>query len=185
MLKKATIFRQARHSPGEMKRRTMADSSNTASHCILFYPTGMLFHNVAIQERHDLCAGAGSIRAKCRITCAGGYGVFRRPQDSLCIIRLCRNILEWVTCHARFRLPRKAPEEGDDLRSGASSIRAERCQRSASSNALLDRPEDGVVIIFIFLHILQTGYCARSAQAFRQPARGTTRPVPGYSRRPG
>ena len=72
----------------------------------------------AIEEGHRLCAGAGSIGAELAVASAAGDAVFDSPCDCLGIIAIRKNIGE--TAHGLgSRAARRAPQEGDDLGTGA------------------------------------------------------------------
>ena len=78
----------------------------------------------ARQERYAVCARTGLIRAEGGIGRTVGDAILDRPCNCLGII-LVRGHIGKVAQRTRFRRTRRAPQEGDDLRSGAGSVRSE------------------------------------------------------------
>ena len=100
----------------------------------------------AVQEGHDLCAGAFLIRTEDGERCSDCDIMFDRPQHSIDIVGVCGYIGKRIG-HARCRRLLRAPQEGDDLRAGAGIVGAEQSVADAAGDALLLRPFHGFVVI--------------------------------------
>ena len=92
-----------------------------------------------VQERHALAAGAGRIRGKRRRGHAVRDAVLDCPGNRLGIVSAHRNIRE-AACGLRLGAAGGAPQEGDDLRTGAGLVGAKHRVGQAVRHVLIDCP---------------------------------------------
>lgn len=102
-----------------------------------------LGRSVAEQKRDGLSAGAFAVWRECVPRCAGGDALAERPADGLGVVAAFGDIahVHGVVHHGRTG---GAPQEGDDLRSGAVAVRGKEIAAHATGNTVLHRPFDGV-----------------------------------------
>ena len=100
----------------------------------------------AIQEGHDLGAGAGHVGAERRLRGADGDAVLHSPGHGLSVIGIRRNVAIGAQ---RLGLGGAGgvPQEGDDLPAGAALLGGKAAVADAACDALLGRPLDGVIVI--------------------------------------
>ena len=106
----------------------------------------------AVQEGHDLCAGAFLIRTEDGERCSDCDIMFDRPQHSIDIVGVCGYIGKRIG-HARCRRLLGAPQEGDDLRAGAGGVGAEHGVAGALGDAVLHSPQNRRLVVAASLHI--------------------------------
>ena len=100
----------------------------------------------AVQEGHDLCAGAFLIRTEDGERCSDCDIMFDRPQHSIDVVGVCGYIGKRIG-HARCRRLLRAPQEGDDLRAGAGGVGAEHGVAGALGDAVLHSPQDSIMVV--------------------------------------
>ena len=106
------------------------------------------------QESHALGTGAGGVRTEFAIARSCGDTVLHRPRNCLSIIAVRRNIRE--AAHALgFGRTGSAPQEGDDLRTGARLVRPKEAVADAAGDALFLRPLHSLIVIGTGGHIAE------------------------------
>ena len=132
----------------------------------------MLLHEVAIQEGHDLGAGAVVGRAEGgAVAGALGDAVFHSPVRSAGVIGVSLHIGEGVGCADSGRLL-SAPQEGDDLAAGADSIWTELTAAGAAGDALLYRPGHGLGVVRVSGDVGEAAYAHGLGAAGCPPQEG-------------
>ncbi len=121
---------------------------------------GVCRTHIAVQEGHDLAAGAGSVGAEDRFSGARGDSFFNSPQDCVIVVFALGNILEGVCGGCRRRTAAGTVQEGHNLRTGAACVGAEGGAAGAGGHALFHCPKNCLIIIFAFLHVLEGIYAA-------------------------
>ena len=109
----------------------------------------------AVQEGHDLRAGAGGVGRELAVAGAGGDALLGGPDDRLHVVgvRGGVNVSELVGAAARRGRIGGAPQEGDDLRAGAALLRGEGGGGSALGDVKVDGPLDGIIEVVAGSHI--------------------------------
>lgn len=128
----------------------------------------LLVDDVAIQECHDLCARAGILRAEFRRAHTVRNAVLHGPQNGAAVIRASAHVGKRIARAGRRGLALVAPEERDDLRTGAGIVRAKLCRAHTIRDAVLDSPQNGLVIV---LPSLDVGKWVGTARRLRLPGR--------------
>ena len=134
-----------------------AGSKNAASRHISLRK---LLQDVAIEEGHNLCPSAGVLGGERRCARAVGDVAFDCPENGAAEIGARLYVGKRVIRAGRRGLPLIAPEEGDDLRTGAGVVRAEGRAGRAVGDALFDCPKDGIVIIRALPHVTERVFAA-------------------------
>ena len=111
-----------------------------------------LLAQAAIQERHDLGAGAVVVGTEGGGGGTGGNTVLSSPQNCVGVVSVSRHVGEGIHAVGGGRLL-TAPQEGDDLRTGAGGIGAEGGGSCAGGDALAHGPDHGVGVVSIVSHI--------------------------------
>ena len=99
------------------------------------------------QERDNLGAGAGHVRAECGVAGALGDAVFYRPQHSIVVVAAHRNVGEGHGAGFGFGTASGTPQEGHSLRTGADAVRGEMGIIGSLGNAVFHCPIHSVLII--------------------------------------
>ena len=106
------------------------------------------------QEGHALCASAGSIRAELAIARTGSNAVLHCPRNRLGIIAIRRNIRE-VAHILGLRAAGSAPQESDNLGTGAGLVRCKEAVTNAAGDAVLCRPLDRLIVISAIGYVIE------------------------------
>lgn len=114
----------------------------------------------AIQECYNLCACAGSIGLKVFAPCAACNAVFCRPKHCIMVIIRCIHIHKRIFCRNHRGLL-AAPQEGNNLSTGARSVGGEGCSGCTAGNAVFDCPQYRITIVGIRRYICERAslYC--------------------------
>ena len=126
----------------------------------------------AIQECYNLCACAGGIGAEGICACAAGNAVFCRPKHCIMVIIRCIHIHKRIFCRNHRGLL-AAPQEGNNLSTGARSVGGEGCSGCTACNAVFDCPQYRITIVGIRRYICEGHLCAAWCRtACRSPQEG-------------
>ena len=107
----------------------------------------------AIQQSHDLGAGAVRLGAELAVSGTAGDAVLICPSDSLGIVGICRHIAETATTHCGRT--GSAIEEGNGLAAGHSPARGEGLRVGSAGDAILNGPQDCAVVIVRAADVLE------------------------------
>ena len=110
------------------------------------YSIWLLPCHSAEKECYYLASGAGGLRSELFRRLSLGDVVCHGPGDSVGIILAVSDIREGIFFLGTLRRALGAVEEGDDLASSAGGVRREGCIRRALCDAVLHRPQDGLVV---------------------------------------
>lgn len=95
---------------------------------------------------YDLCTGAVCIRAELGVARSLGHVFLDSPQNSIGIVSAGCNVSKRI-CTACGRGFLAAPQEGHDLRTRAVHVRAEGRLAGTDGNAVLNCPQDCVIVV--------------------------------------
>ena len=104
-----------------------------------------------VKERYNLSTRARGIRIKCTVVHTGGDAIYKRPVNSLGIVGVAADIHEAAV--ASCGLTVRSPEEGHNLRARNSRIGAEGGSTGAGSDAVLDGPQDCVIVVIARVNV--------------------------------
>ena len=104
-----------------------------------------------VKERYNLSTRARGIRTECTVVHTGGDAIYKRPVNSLGIVGVAADIHEAAV--ASCGLTVRSPEEGHNLRARNSRIGAEGGSTGAGSDAVLDGPQDCVIVVIARVNV--------------------------------
>ena len=104
------------------------------------------------EERHRLRSCAGRVGREAALTGTGRDALAQRPANGFGIVHVLGNIRQ-IHGIVHHRRPRRAPEEGHDLGTGAGLVRCKEAVTNAVGDAVLDRPLDRLVAVSVDRHI--------------------------------
>ena len=142
--KRVEVFRHAGRTPVWYPHGSSLSGAYAMRNCRLYH--------ITIQERHDLTAGAGHIRAERGRGGSCRHILCNRPLDSRRIVGICRYIGKRVTA-GNSRGAICTMQESHGLAAGYGHIWAERCGAGTARNTVFNRPKDGVIVIRIRVYI--------------------------------
>ena len=105
----------------------------------------------AIQEGHDLGAGAGLIRAERRLARPVGDALLHSPGDGGVVIGVRGHVLEAAARHGGGS--GQTIQEGHRMGAGAGLVGAEGRLARSLGDAVLHRPQDGLGVVGILCHV--------------------------------
>ena len=138
-----------------------------------------------VKERYNLSTRACGIRTECTVVHTGGDAICKRPVNSLGIVGGAADIHEAAV--ASCGLTVRSPEEGHNLRARNSRIGAEGGSTGAGSDAVLDGPQDCVIVVIARVNVRERILVQhRSRASSRSPQeRHNLRTGAGYIRAEG
>ena len=155
-VQECSLLQSVRWRKGSVNRRRQGNTPAAAFHRLI-----CLFAAVqSVQERDDLCTGAGLIQTKQRAADVLGNALLGCPLDRIGVVCAVGYISK-CRCTDRSRRLGRTIQEGNAVRTGADVIRAEGGIGRTVSDAILDCPCDCLGIILVSRHIVKVAQCTR------------------------